>query len=112
MDSARLDRLARFLRNAAGVEAGYALQDQTWAGLPRSVADRDRRWTERGVPPNKTRRAVDTAYAAARLELIAVTDHAASLARLITDPNLTGCLSVEAVAALGRRDGGPILVAR
>jgi hypothetical protein len=30
--------------------------------------------------------------------LIAVTDHAAALARLIADPDLTGCLAVEAVA--------------
>jgi hypothetical protein len=43
-------------------------------------------------------RAVETTYAAARLGLIAVTDHAASLARLITDPELNGCLAVEPVA--------------
>ncbi len=98
IDSARLERLARFLHNAARVEAGYTEQDRTWAGSPGSPADRDRQWTERGVPADKTTRAVDTTYAAARLGLIAVTDHAASLARLITDADLTGCLAVEAVA--------------
>jgi hypothetical protein len=98
VDSVRLERLARFLHNAALVEAGYTEQDRAWAGSSGSAADRDRRWTERGVPTDKTTRAVDTTYAAARLGLIAVTDHAASLARLITDANLIGCLAVEAVA--------------
>jgi len=98
VDSDRLERLARFLRNAAWVEAGYTEPDPMWAGFPGSRADRDRQWTEPGVPADKTIRAVETTYAAARLGLIAVTDHAASLGRLITDPDLTGCLAVEAVA--------------
>ncbi len=98
VDSVRLKRLARFLQNAAQVEAGYTEQDRTWAGSPGSPADRDRQWTEGGVRADKTTRAIDTTYAAARLGLIAVTDHAASLARLITDADLTSCLAVEAVA--------------
>jgi hypothetical protein len=98
VDPTRLERLARYLHNAARVEAGYTEHDPTWAGSPGSQADRDRRWAEPGVPPSKTMRAVETTYAAARLGLIAVTDHAASLARLITDPELNGCLAVEAVA--------------
>jgi hypothetical protein len=98
IDPDRLARLARFLHNAARVETGYTELDPTWAGSPGSRADRDRQWTEPGVPADKTIRAVDTTYAAARLGLIAVTDHAASLGRLITDPDLTGCLAVEAVA--------------
>ena len=98
VDPGRLERLARFLRKMAGVEAGYTERDRTWDGCPGSPANRDRQWTEEGVPQAKTKRAVEATYAAARLELIAVTDHAASLARLITDPNLAGCLAVEAVA--------------
>lgn len=98
VDQGRLERLARFLHNAARVEAGYTEQDRMWAGAPGSRADRERTWTQLGVPTDKTARAVDTAYAAARLGLIAVTDHAASLARLISDPDLSGCLAVEAVA--------------
>lgn len=98
VDPDRLERVARFLHNAARVEVGYTEPDPTWAGSPGSRADRDRQWTEPGVPADKTLRAVDTTYAAARLGLIAVTDHAASLGRLITDPDLTGCLAVEAVA--------------
>lgn len=98
VDPDRLERVARFLHNAARVEAGYTEPDPTWAGSPGSKADRDRQWTEPGVPADKTLRAVDTTYAAARLGLIAVTDHAASLGRLITDPDLIGCLAVEAVA--------------
>jgi hypothetical protein len=98
VDPDRLERLARFLRNAARVETGYTELDQTWAGSPGSSADLDRHWIEPGVDPAKTKRAIDTTYAAARVGLIAVTDHAASLARLITDPDLAGCLAVEAVA--------------
>lgn len=98
IDAARLERLAGFLRNAAIAEARYTECDRMWAGAPGSLADRDRQWTEPGVSPDRTTRVVDTTYAAARLGLIAVTDHAASLARLVTDPNLTGCLAVEAVA--------------
>jgi hypothetical protein len=98
IDPDRLPRLARFLHSAARVEAGYTNPDPTWAGSPGSMADRDGRWTAPGVAADKTIRAVDTTYAAARLGLIAVTDHAASLGRLITDPDLTGCLAVEAVA--------------
>lgn len=98
IDPDRLARLAHFLHNAARVEAGYTDPDPAWAGSPGSRADRDRQWTEPGVAADKTIRAVDTTYAAARLGLIAVTDHAASLGRLITDPDLTGCLAVEAVA--------------
>jgi hypothetical protein len=97
-DPDRLARLAHFLHNAVRVEAGYTDPDPTWAGSPGSKSDRDRQWTEPGVEADKTIRAVDTTYAAARLGLIAVTDHAASLARLITDPDLIGCLAVEAVA--------------
>lgn len=98
IDPSRLERVARFLRNAAEVEAGYTESDPTWAGSQGSPADRDREWAEPVVPTDKTTRAIDTTYAAARLGLIAVTDHAASLARLITDPDLAGCLAVEAVA--------------
>jgi hypothetical protein len=98
VDHDRLERVARFLHNAERVEAGYTEPDPTWAGSPGSRADRDRQWTEPGVAVDKTIRAVDTTYAAARLGLIAVTDHAASLGRLVTDPDLTGCLAVEAVA--------------
>jgi len=94
----RLAGLAHFLRNAARVEAGYTDPDPTCAGSPGSKADRDRQYIERGVAADKTMRAADTTYAAARLGLIAVTDHAASLGRLITDPDLTGCLAVEAIA--------------
>jgi hypothetical protein len=85
VDPDRLERVARFLHNAARVEGGYTEPDPTWAGSPGSRADRDRQWIEPGVPADKTLRA-------------AVTDHAASLGRLITDPDLTGCLAVEAVA--------------
>ncbi len=98
VDPDRLARLARFLHNAARIAAGYTDPDPTWAGSPGSKADRDRQWTEPGVAADKTTRAVDTTYAAARLGLIAITDHAASLGRLITDPDLTGCLALEAIA--------------
>jgi hypothetical protein len=98
VDPDRLACLARLLHNAARVEAGYTDPDPTWAGSPGSKADRDRQWTEPGVAADKTIRAVDTTYAAARLGPIAVTDHSASLGRLVTNPDLTGCLAVEAFA--------------
>lgn len=98
VDRSRLERLAMFLRGAARIEIRYTECDPTWAGSPGSPADRERHWTEPGVAAGKTVRAVNTTYAAARLGLIAVTDHAASLARLVTDVDLTGCLAVEAVA--------------
>ena len=98
VDADRLACLAGFLQRATRVEVGYTKDDQTWTGTPGSAADLDRQWTEPGVPIEKTRRAIGTTYAAARVGLIAVTDHASSLSRLITDPALGGCLSVEAVA--------------
>lgn len=91
----------------SGLPASFARWRESKPAIPSAIGRgldvRDHRPTgtdsgPREAPHKPRPRGRLTTYAAARLGLIAVTDHAASLARLITDPNLAGCLAVEAVA--------------
>jgi len=100
LDRGRLQRLATLLYRAAEVEAHYTGEDPVWTGQPGSVAQRDRAWTQPGVDPAETRRAVDTTYAAARLGLVSAVDQTRALALLVTEPEPGpyGHLGIEVVA--------------
>jgi hypothetical protein len=84
VDHDACETLAALLVRGAAVEAEYAGDDMLWTGRPASEAESDAAYLG---PPSAaepwTPRAVSTAHASCRLQLVAVADHMVSLAGVL-----------------------------
>jgi hypothetical protein len=84
----RLDLLANYLRRGPEAERDYSAQDITWQGSSGSRSQRERKFVDKTGTPAEWERAINTAYAGARLGLVSMGEHSLCMARLITDPEL------------------------
>jgi hypothetical protein len=94
----RLLALSACLRRGAEVEDSYGRADPAWRGASGSQAELER--TETGPIADAwwTPRAVSTAFAACRLQLVAMADHLVSLSHLLPTRSEDGTLTPLVIA--------------
>ena len=107
VDHSRMELLAIYLRKVAGVEKAFGDADSSWAGSSGSVAASEASYVGAPGDPGEWSRTVRTAYATARLGLLAMVELGIAIARLISDPEIGphGLLGVEACGRSAMESG-------
>lgn len=88
VDLQRMELLANFLRRGPRAEKAYSEPDLVWRGIANSIRSREITDCPVDVDSEKWTRALDTAYAVARLGLVSMGEHELCMARIIIDPDL------------------------